>query len=102
MYTLPSTLNKKTCSFGYGNKTSLNLKTSSPPPGTYQSVGDLGNSKRLNTISFSPGRDKVKFSGFLSELGRKKNMPSPNHYKPKDACYSSKYGKMAARLPTEI
>ena len=65
MYNLPSTLNKKTCSFGLGKKVDLTLKTSSPPPGTYKSVGDVGDSKRLNTISFSPGRDKIKFGSFL-------------------------------------
>ncbi len=65
MYSLPSTLNKRTCSFGSGTKVDLTIKTSSPPPGTYQSVGDLSDSKKLNTISFSPGRDKVKFGSFL-------------------------------------
>lgn len=101
MYTLPSTLEKRSCSFGYGNKISLNLNNISPPPGSYKSVGDLSSGKK-NTISFSPGRNEVKFGYFLLDAERKKTLPSPDRYKIKMTHYSNKYGKMAAKLPSDI
>jgi hypothetical protein len=35
-YELPSTLDKKACGIGYGNKISLASNSSSPPPGNYE------------------------------------------------------------------
>lgn len=57
MYSLPSTLNKRTCTFGFGQKTDLTDKKVLPPPGAYYSDSNESTSKRLNTISFSLGRN---------------------------------------------
>ena len=38
----------------------------------------------------------------MNEVDNKKFLPSPNAYKNQVDHYSSKYGKMAARLPTDI
>ena len=56
----------------------------------------------MNTISFSQGRSDVKFGYFLNEVDNKKFLPSPNAYKNQVEHFSSKYGKMAVRLPTDI
>lgn len=35
MYDLPSSITRRSCSFGVGNKVSFAEKEKSPPPGTY-------------------------------------------------------------------
>lgn len=101
LYTLPSTLEKKTCTFGYGSKTSFEIKQSSPPPGSYKSFSDFSQDKKPNTVSFGSGREEVKFGSFLLDSERKKSIPPPNSYNISNS-RSSKYGRMAIRLPTEI
>lgn len=104
MYELPSSLTNRTCGFGYGSKINFAEKEKSPPPGTYEPTSDFdGRMTRYNTISFSLGRNKVKFGSFLGEADQKKKNPSPNAYRIKTNIYYSKQGgRMAARLPTEI
>lgn len=102
MYTLPSTLNQRTCSFGFGQKTDLIDKKVLPPPGAYYSDCNEQNPKRLNTISFSAGRNEVKFGYFLNEVEKKKSLPSPTNYKNSQNCLNSQYGKIGIKLPTDI
>lgn len=62
-----------------------------------------GKAHKLNTISFSLGRNKVKFGSFLAQADRLKTMPSPTAYRIKtNYLYSRKGGRMAAKLPTEL
>lgn len=103
MYGLPSSLTHRTCGFGFGSKIDLVEKEKSPPPGTYELGSDFDTAKmsRYNTISFSLGRNKVKFGSFLGESDGKKKNPSPNAYRIKTSYYYSKQGgRMAAGLPT--
>lgn len=101
MYTLPNCNTGRSCSFGYGTKTSIVEKEKSPPPGAYQSSSDFKKVTRYNTISFHVGRNKAKFGSFMYDSDQKKYDPSPNSYIIK-AHYSRKGGKMAVRLPSQI
>lgn len=104
IYQLPSTLAKRSCSFGYGTKIDFaDRRKVLPPPGSYEPPTDFNPSKaRHNTISFSMGRGEVKFGSFLSGAERMKTLPSPTTYSIKQTHYSQKGGRMAARLPSEI
>lgn len=64
---MPSSLTNRTCGFGYGSKIDFVGKEKSPPPGAYEPPSDFDSSKmtRYNTISFSLGRNNVKFGSFL-------------------------------------
>jgi len=102
-YDLPSSNTRRSCSFGVGEKTSFAEKEKSPPPGAYESQSDFGSLGRHNTISFSLGRNQVKFGYFLGESMKNRANPSPNAYRIKtDTYYSKKCGRMAAKLPTQI
>jgi hypothetical protein len=55
-YNLPTTRSKRSCSFGYGEKSSMHLKTEGAPLGSYEIsnfVDQIGKRK----ISFGYGRD---------------------------------------------
>lgn len=97
-------MGKRSCSFGYGKKTDFtNNKKVLPPPGSYQLPSDFTPDRtRYQTVSFSPGRNQIKFGYFLSSAERLKTLPSPNAYNIKQTPYSTKGGKMAAKLPSYI
>lgn len=80
-----------------------NVKKVLPPPGSYEPPSDFDPRRTRNqTISFSPGRNEVKFGYFLGPAEKMKTLPSPNSYLIKTNHYSKKCGKMAVKLPTEI
>jgi hypothetical protein len=41
IYNVPATSSKRTTTFGYGSKIDLAIKTSSPPPGSYNAASDF-------------------------------------------------------------
>jgi hypothetical protein len=41
IYVLPPAVSKRTTTFGYGTKVNFAIKTSSPPPGSYNTASDF-------------------------------------------------------------
>lgn len=77
---MPEFRNKRTCSFGFGNKTNFCTNTSaSPPPNNYniRSSFDFNDSKGF---SFGLGRDEAVFGGALPIKKRTNTMPGPGEY----------------------
>lgn len=77
IYKLPSTLNAKACSFGFGRKATLSEKSSSPPPGTYEHKSTL-NPERIPT--FHSGRDESKFGNLWHKSLKNSIIPHPYAY----------------------
>lgn len=98
---MPSLKSKRSCSFGYGSKTDLANKSSSPPPGAYEAKSSF-HSNGSNSIAFGKSRNDVKFQNFLSTIEKLKKIPAPNAYKNPDSTLSNRGGRIAARLPTDI
>jgi hypothetical protein len=74
-------IEKRACSFGYGNKSSLVLDRCSPPPGAYESQSLFRKEKKSNSPSFGMSRDSILFGSYLTEARRKSlQIPSPNRY----------------------
>jgi hypothetical protein len=57
-YNLPDMKNKRACSFGYGSKSRMHLKTEAPAVGTYR-TNDFVHLLSSRKMSFGLGRDKV-------------------------------------------
>jgi hypothetical protein len=56
MYELPSTKNKRATCFGFGNKLSLAVKSSSPPPTSYNLPSEFERKDLKNVASIGKGR----------------------------------------------
>lgn len=98
-YDLPSTLGRRTCSFGIGPRFQtpdtirmIRQAESSPPPGSYQLISDfdVGNKKLTNTTkaglySFGIGHKhyrKVYIPGQKISVAHPDAVPGPGHYNP--------------------
>lgn len=91
-------IDKRSCSFGYGNKSSLVLERCSPPPGSYNSQSIFKKDKKNSSPAFGLSRDAILFGSYLAEARKKsEQLPSPSKYDiklPKTRIG----GKMAARI----
>ena len=101
---MPSNNSRRSCSFGYGTKVDFaDRKKVIPPPGSYELPTDFNpRNNRHHTISFSQGRDSVKFGYFLNSAQKLKTLPSPQTYSVNLKKFSKRGGRIAAKLPTEI
>ena len=56
-YDVPVQRNKRSTSFGVGNKMNMSIDTDAPPPGSYTQPSDFEAGKHKRGFSFGSGRD---------------------------------------------
>lgn len=75
-------IDKRSCSFGYGNKSTLVLNRCSPPPGAYESQSMFVKAPRkAHSPTFGLSRDTILFGSYLTEAKKRaEQLPSPSKY----------------------
>lgn len=81
IYELPSTIAKRSTSFGFGKKSDFTNGSAKnlPAPGQYDGIDRMYKFKRTG-LSFGIGRETAKFNDLFKQ-GETRN-PPPGHYRP--------------------
>lgn len=96
IYNIPDNHHRKTCCFGFGNRSALPKNNVSPSPQNYYIPSSISVGKGK---SFGGSRSKTSFGSFLLKSIKDKSTPGPNHY-DLTSTLSKKFITLKKRLPT--